>query len=59
MNHKPTEEQERIFLFTKKRHENILVKARAGTGKCLGFNTPVLMYDGTIKAVQDIQINAL
>jgi DNA helicase-2/ATP-dependent DNA helicase PcrA len=33
MNHRPTEEQERIFLFTKKRHENILVKARAGTGK--------------------------
>ena len=33
MNHKPTEEQERIFLFTKKRQENILVKARAGTGK--------------------------
>jgi superfamily I DNA/RNA helicase len=33
MNNRPTEEQERIFLFTKKRHENILVKARAGTGK--------------------------
>ena len=33
MNFKPTPEQERIFLFTKKRHENLLVKARAGTGK--------------------------
>lgn len=33
MNHKPTPEQERIFLFTKKRPENILIKAYAGTGK--------------------------
>ena len=33
MNHKPTAEQERIFLFTKKRQENLLIKARAGTGK--------------------------
>jgi DNA helicase-2/ATP-dependent DNA helicase PcrA len=33
MNHKPTSEQERIFLFIKKRPENILIKAYAGTGK--------------------------
>jgi len=33
MNHKPTPEQERIFLFTKKRPENLLIKALAGTGK--------------------------
>ena len=33
MNHKPTAEQERIFTFIKKRHENILIKAYAGTGK--------------------------
>ena len=33
MDHKPTPEQERIFLFTKKRHENLLITARAGTGK--------------------------
>ena len=33
MNHKPTAEQERIFLFTRKRQENILIKAYAGTGK--------------------------
>jgi superfamily I DNA/RNA helicase len=33
MNYKPTEEQERIFLFTKKRPENILIKAYAGAGK--------------------------
>lgn len=33
MNHKPTPEQERIFLFIKKRPENVLIKAYAGTGK--------------------------
>ena len=27
-----------------------------GWGKCLGLNTPVLMYDGSIKMVQDIKI---
>jgi DNA helicase II / ATP-dependent DNA helicase PcrA len=33
MNHKPTPEQERIFLFVKKRPENVLIKAYAGAGK--------------------------
>jgi superfamily II DNA or RNA helicase len=27
-----------------------------GWGKCLGINTPVLMYDGSIKMVQDIEV---
>lgn len=27
-----------------------------GTGKCLGKDTPVMMYDGTIKMVQDIVV---
>ena len=26
----------------------------SGSGKCLGRNTPILMYDGTIKMVQDV-----
>jgi len=33
MNFKPTDEQERIFMFVKKRPENILIKAFAGAGK--------------------------
>ena len=33
LQHKPTKEQERIFLFIKKRPENLLIKALAGTGK--------------------------
>lgn len=32
------------------------LKGRAGTGKCLGKNTPIIMYDGSIKMVQDIKI---
>ena len=41
---------------------NILQKANtmligpSGTGKCLGKDTPVLMFDGTIKMVQDIKV---
>ena len=27
-----------------------------GLGKCMGINTPIIMYDGTIKMIQDIII---
>lgn len=30
-----------------------------GFGKCLGINTPVLMFNGSIKMVQDIQVGDL
>jgi len=30
------------------------VNGVAGAGKCLGYGTPVIMHDGTIKPVQDI-----
>ena len=33
-----------------------LVNGCAGGHKCLGKNTPVLMFDGTIKLVQDIKV---
>ena len=33
---------------------SLIIEAVAGAGKCLGYNTPVLMFDGTIKMVQDI-----
>jgi hypothetical protein len=32
----------------------IAVIGKPGTGKCLAYNTEVIMYDGTIKHVQDI-----
>jgi hypothetical protein len=33
-----------------------LIELFAGAGKCHGINTPILMYDGDIKMVQDIKI---
>ncbi len=53
---KPTEEQKTIFHYIHKRNENLLIEARAGCGKCLGKDTPVLMFDGSIKRVQDINV---
>ena len=36
-------------------HSYILIQA-PGTGKCTGYGTKIIMYDGTIKEVQDVQI---
>lgn len=33
-----------------------LIKLSCGGGKCLGFNTPVMMCDGSIKMVQDVKV---
>lgn len=33
-----------------------ILEIYCGAGKCLGINTPILMYDGTIKLVQDVQV---
>lgn len=41
------------------RGENIFLTGPAGTGKCLGLNTPIIMFDGTIKMVQDIKSGEL
>lgn len=39
---------------------NIGVNAdKTGYGKCVGRNTPIIMYDGTIKMVQDIKVGDL
>jgi len=32
-----------------------IIQAKPGWGKCLGIGTPVLMFDGAIKPVEDIQ----
>lgn len=37
----------------------ILLYGAPGQGKCLGKNTPILMYDGSIKMVQDVQVGDL
>jgi superfamily II DNA or RNA helicase len=33
-----------------------ILEVPCGRGKCLGKDTPILMYDGTIKMVQDIKV---
>ena len=33
-----------------------ILEVPCGRGKCLGINTPIIMYDGSIKMVQDIVV---
>jgi hypothetical protein len=33
---------------------NIFLTGCGGSGKCLGIDTPIIMYDGSVKMVQDI-----
>jgi hypothetical protein len=33
-----------------------ILEVPCGRGKCLGKDTPIMMYNGTIKSVQDIQV---
>ena len=40
-------------------HRRILAVMPTGSGKCLGRGTPVLMFDGTIKTVENIVVNDL
>lgn len=37
-------------------HRNVLAVMPTGAGKCLGRGTPILMYDGTIKPVEDVRV---
>lgn len=37
-------------------HRSLLLSLFCGFGKCLAYNTGVLMFDGSIKKVQDIRI---
>lgn len=36
--------------------KNVFITGSGGTGKCHGFNTPIMMYTGNIKMVQDIKV---
>lgn len=49
-------EQENIFEEIKNGTGDLLINALAGTGKCLGLGTKVLMYDLSYKNVEDISI---
>ncbi len=37
----------------------IIIAARPGMGKCLGIGTPVMMYDGRVKRVEEINVGDL
>ena len=41
---------------TKTDQRGILLYHSVGSGKCMKIDTPILMYDGTIKKIQDIKI---
>ena len=36
--------------------DNYFITGVGGSGKCHGIDTPVIMYDGTIKMIQDIKV---
>lgn len=35
---------------------DVMIVSPTGTGKCHGINTPILMFDGSIKMVQDVVV---
>lgn len=37
-------------------NKTVILTGGPGTGKCLGIDTPVMMFDGSIKPVQDIKV---
>lgn len=41
------------------RSDLVIIAARPGMGKCLGKGTKVVMYDGTLKKVEDVQTGDL
>ena len=52
------EEKQKIYINDDIIKTNISINAdMTGYGKCLGINTPILMYNGTVKFVQDIKVN--
>ena len=55
----PSEYQEKFFEWVEHGVGNALIRAKAGAGKCLGYDTDILMYDGSIKKVQDIKVGDL
>lgn len=50
---------DRYKLLRANRPDLLVLGARPGNGKCLGKGTPVLMFDGTIKLVEDIKVDEL
>lgn len=59
LKHPPSKYQKAIFDWiedvSKKPEGAMVVDAKAGSGKCLGFDTPVMMANGLIKPVQEVK----
>lgn len=43
------------FFSSRTPYDQLLLLHEMGTGKCLALDTPIIMYDGKIKKVQDIE----
>jgi hypothetical protein len=52
----PTQDFVRNFYTPESPYKGMLLYHTVGTGKCHAKDTPIIMYDGTIKLVQDIKI---
>ena len=46
-------------ILLRKNLRSVVLQSPTGSGKCFGKNTPILMYDGTIKPVQDVMAGDL
>lgn len=52
--------QKHIYNYmTKTENRGILLYHSVGSGKCMAFNTPILMYDGSIKKIQHVGVGEL
>jgi superfamily II DNA or RNA helicase len=45
-----------LYTLVREGFSKVLVVASTGSGKCLGKGTPVMLYDGTIKPVEEIKV---
>lgn len=52
----PTQDFIRNFFTPESAYKGMLLWHSVGTGKCWKENTPILMFDGTIKMVQDVRV---
>lgn len=49
--------QKNVFNYmTKTNQRGILLYHSVGSGKCMGIDTPIMMYDGSIKKIQNVKV---
>lgn len=52
----PSQEFGRLYFQPPSAYKGLLLDYSTGSGKCHAKDTPIIMYDGTIKMVQDIRV---